>query len=53
MIAPFAKFIDWSGIQVSAPRTVEEGADTTAWLATEADQKLTGKFFHDRKEIGW
>jgi NAD(P)-dependent dehydrogenase (short-subunit alcohol dehydrogenase family) len=37
----------------SAPRSVEEGADTAVWLATDADQKLTGKFFEDRKEIGW
>ena len=37
----------------AAPRSVEEGADTAVWLATEADQKLTGKFFRDRKEIGW
>jgi len=37
----------------TAPRSVEEGADTAVWLATEADQNLTGKFFRDRKEIGW
>ena len=37
----------------SAPRSVEEGADTAVWLATEANQRLTGKFFRDRKEIGW
>ena len=37
----------------SASRSVEEGADTAVWLATEADQKLTGKFFRDRKEISW
>lgn len=37
----------------SAPRSVEEGADTAVWLATEADQQLTGKFFRDRKEIPW
>jgi NAD(P)-dependent dehydrogenase (short-subunit alcohol dehydrogenase family) len=37
----------------SAPRTVEEGADTAVWLAAEADQNLSGKFFRDRKEIGW
>ena len=36
-----------------APHSVEEGADTAVWLATEADQNLTGKFFRDRKEIGW
>ena len=37
----------------TAPRSVEEGADTAVWLAAEADQKLTGRFFRDRKEIGW
>jgi NAD(P)-dependent dehydrogenase (short-subunit alcohol dehydrogenase family) len=37
----------------SATRSVEEGADTAVWLASEADQKLTGKFFRDRKEISW
>jgi NAD(P)-dependent dehydrogenase (short-subunit alcohol dehydrogenase family) len=37
----------------SAPRSVQEGADTAVWLATEADQNHTGKFFRDRKEISW
>lgn len=37
----------------AAPRPVEEGADTAVWLATEADQNLTGKFFRDREEIPW
>jgi len=37
----------------AAPRSVEEGADTAVWLAAEADQKFTGKFFRDRKEICW
>lgn len=36
-----------------APRSVSQGADTAVWLAAEADQKLTGKFFRDRKEIPW
>ena len=36
-----------------APRSVEEGADTAVWLATEADRSLTGKFFRDRAEIPW
>jgi len=36
-----------------APRSVEEGADTAVWLATEAPQQLTGLFFRDRKEIQW
>jgi NAD(P)-dependent dehydrogenase (short-subunit alcohol dehydrogenase family) len=37
----------------SASRSVEEGAETAVWLATEADQSLSGKFFRDRKEIPW
>ncbi|MGB9475154.1 MAG: SDR family oxidoreductase [Candidatus Udaeobacter sp.] len=36
-----------------ASRSVEEGADTIVWLATEAPQKLNGKFLRDRKEIPW
>jgi hypothetical protein len=36
-----------------ATRSVEEGADTGVWLATEADQSLTGRFFRDRREIPW
>jgi len=37
----------------SATRSVEEGADTIVWLASEAPQDLTGKFLRDRKEIPW
>jgi NAD(P)-dependent dehydrogenase (short-subunit alcohol dehydrogenase family) len=37
----------------NATRSVEEGADTIVWLATDADKKLTGKFFRDRKPIPW
>lgn len=36
-----------------ATRPVEQGADTAVWLADDASQKLTGKFFRDRKEIAW
>ena len=36
-----------------APRSVEEGADTAVWLASEAPQEFTGKFFRDRAEIPW
>lgn len=36
----------------SAPRTVEQGADTAVWLATAAINH-TGKFFRDREEILW
>lgn len=37
----------------SAPRSVEQGADTIVWLATEAAQSLTGKFVKDRRVIEW
>jgi NAD(P)-dependent dehydrogenase (short-subunit alcohol dehydrogenase family) len=37
----------------NASRSVEEGADTIVWLASEAAQDLTGKFLRDRKEIPW
>jgi NAD(P)-dependent dehydrogenase (short-subunit alcohol dehydrogenase family) len=37
----------------SATRSVEEGADTAVWLASEAPQTLTGKFLRDRKAITW
>jgi NAD(P)-dependent dehydrogenase (short-subunit alcohol dehydrogenase family) len=37
----------------NAERSVEEGADTAVWLAAEAPQDLTGRFFRDRKEIPW
>jgi len=37
----------------NANRSVEEGADTIVWLASEAPQDLTGKFLRDRKEIPW
>lgn len=36
-----------------APRTLQQGADTAVWLATEASQSLTGKFLQDRREIEW
>lgn len=37
----------------SAPRTVEKGAETPVWLASEASQTLTGRIFMDKKEISW
>lgn len=37
----------------NASRSVEEGADTIVWLASEAPPDLTGKFLRDRKEIPW
>jgi NAD(P)-dependent dehydrogenase (short-subunit alcohol dehydrogenase family) len=37
----------------NASRSVEEGADTIVWLASDAPQDLTGKFLRDRKDIPW
>ena len=37
----------------NARLSVEEGADSIVWLATEAPHKLTGKFIKERKEIPW
>ena len=37
----------------NATRSVEQGADTIVWLATDAPQELTGKFLRDRKQIPW
>jgi hypothetical protein len=37
----------------NASRSVEEGADTIVWLASQAPQDLTGKFLRDRNEIPW
>jgi NAD(P)-dependent dehydrogenase (short-subunit alcohol dehydrogenase family) len=36
-----------------ASRTVEKGAETPVWLAADAPQTLTGKFFRDKKQIPW
>jgi NAD(P)-dependent dehydrogenase (short-subunit alcohol dehydrogenase family) len=36
-----------------ATRSVEKGAETAVWLATEAPASYTGKFFRDKKEIPW
>jgi NAD(P)-dependent dehydrogenase (short-subunit alcohol dehydrogenase family) len=37
----------------NATRSVEEGADSSVWLADEAPHELTGKFIRDRREIAW
>jgi len=37
----------------SAPRSLEQGADTIVWLATLPDSGPTGKLFADRKEAQW
>ncbi len=37
----------------SAPRSIEQGADTIVWLATLPDGGPSGGFFHDRKPIPW
>jgi NAD(P)-dependent dehydrogenase (short-subunit alcohol dehydrogenase family) len=36
-----------------AERSVEEGASGIVWLAADAPQKETGKFWRDRKVIPW
>jgi NAD(P)-dependent dehydrogenase (short-subunit alcohol dehydrogenase family) len=36
-----------------APRSVEQGADTIAWLATLPNDGPTGEFFRDRRKIPW
>ena len=37
----------------SAPRSVQQGADTIVWLATLPDDGPTGAFFRDRRPIDW
>ena len=37
----------------SAPRPVEEGADTPVWAATLQDSGPTGGFFRDQRPIPW
>ena len=37
----------------SAPRTVEQGADTAVWLATLPGDGPSGGFFRDRRPIPW
>ncbi|NDV91600.1 SDR family NAD(P)-dependent oxidoreductase [Alteromonas sp. 345S023] len=36
-----------------APTSPKEGADTAIWLATHDANGPNGKFFRERKEIGW
>jgi NAD(P)-dependent dehydrogenase (short-subunit alcohol dehydrogenase family) len=37
----------------SAPRSVEQGAETAVWLATLPENGPTGGFFRDRRAIPW
>jgi NAD(P)-dependent dehydrogenase (short-subunit alcohol dehydrogenase family) len=37
----------------NASTSVEDGADTAVWLATDAPHSLSGKFFRRRREISW
>jgi NAD(P)-dependent dehydrogenase (short-subunit alcohol dehydrogenase family) len=37
----------------SAPRSVEQGAETAVWLATLPERGPTGGFFRDRRAIPW
>lgn len=36
-----------------APLSVEKGAETAVWLASEAPHSLTGKFFYKKKVMEW
>lgn len=36
-----------------ANRSVEKGAETPVWLASEAPHDVTGMFFRDKKQIPW
>ena len=36
-----------------APRSVEKGAETAVWLATEAPSSLSGAFVKDKQSIPW
>lgn len=37
----------------NANRPVEKGAETIVWLAADAPQSETGKFWHDKQEVDW
>lgn len=37
----------------SAPRSLQQGVETTVWLATLPDSGPTGGFFRDRRPIPW
>jgi len=37
----------------TASRSVEKGAETIVWLAADAPQSETGKFWHDKREVSW
>lgn len=37
----------------AAPRSVQQGVETTVWLATLPDDGPTGGFFRDRRPIEW
>jgi NAD(P)-dependent dehydrogenase (short-subunit alcohol dehydrogenase family) len=37
----------------SAPRKVEQGAETPVWLASELTENITGRFFRDKQVIDW
>ncbi|GAB4014554.1 SDR family oxidoreductase [Spirosoma koreense] len=37
----------------NASRSLEKGAETIVWLAADASQSETGKFWHDQREVDW
>lgn len=46
----------WVRTEMGGPNatlSVEEGADTAVWLATDAPQSLTGRFIRERQEASW
>jgi NAD(P)-dependent dehydrogenase (short-subunit alcohol dehydrogenase family) len=44
---------EFSAMNVNAPRTSVEGADTAIWLATVDDNGPRGKFYGERNELQW
>ncbi len=37
----------------SANRSVEKGAETPVWMASDPDFNTTGRFFRDKQQINW
>ena len=55
-IAVFSMCPGWVRTEMGgagAPRSLEQGAETAVWLATEAPLSLSGKFLKDKTPIPW